>query len=733
MTGRCSKPPFDSEKRRTDSLRGRQGFLLALVFGTMAVLAIFFMVMSFLSSGQTHAATHFVDSARALSIAMAGAEWAISEYASGSYHEDDELGRILFGSALDPGEVVLSPPKELEDYVSGTLNGKLDVKVRVYDIAPLPIPEGLKGFNQDPVEKSGRMEFSSVGTVGKASRKVLIRKGFKVAMIVHPVLSKFTLFVREKLSGQDVNVLERKTGSAGFENGSPIVLNNQGSGRSFSVVQPDQTFDLSTVTGEKVKAGRVVDGFEDLVRSSGWVFLNSSNRSAPWTLNLSGSGETGEFDDRLLLRVGLYRNEGLEKLLAPKEKLDYTGERIVRLLERFQGMKSDYETRAPDGIVRKKPCNILYLRGLFPGDPPKASLIRPFGTGTRFSPTLMFGPVEMQYLILRGLDVHFRNAGPDGGKLFSNVLIPGFRNEIDFARAYEPRYPDDPDMGAFARLTNIPDRTDAAPEFPRYSRVMTTVATSPFIDALDYIFLESRERGTLLKPESVEYPVPVPGIIDRKGQEKILPWIARNDSLRDSLIEARGAFGMGKTPLFEGNLSDIKGCKEFQSKITAVFPSFSELEASFLEEKETSFQLRLPGIVYVGADNLNIEPRDKDLVITSPGIIVSGGDIHIKAAVKSSHPVTLVSLRSIFVETTEQIDAHLVCLMGTFTAPIGFDVRGGLAACSIDTSKIGNKEAKTITFVPEHDPYSDPDKWRMKTAYRFYLSQEEECCVEGGK
>ncbi|HNW36350.1 MAG TPA: hypothetical protein PKM25_15530, partial [Candidatus Ozemobacteraceae bacterium] len=110
--------------------------------------------------------------------------------------------------------------------------------------------------------------------------------------------------------------------------------------------------------------------------------------------------------------------------------------------------------------------------------------------------------------------------------------------------------------------------------------------------------------------------------------------------------------------------------------------------------------------------------------------IISGGNICIKSAVKSSHPVTIVSLKDISVETGSPIDAHLICLMGTFRAS-GFNIRGGVAACSMAIPTM--KYDKTIRFAPAHDPYADPDKWKQKAAYRYYLSAEEEYFVEGGK
>lgn len=705
--------------------RARSGFMLPLVFGTMALLTLFFVSMSFLSSGQTQTASHVLDSARSLSIAKAGAEWAITSYASGTYLDNplsdkkiNPLHEALFGTSVKEGEFPLEYPNELREYVENELHGKLEVTAKLCDVVPLLLPNNLDGFKQDPIEKTGTIEFSAVGTVKKASRRVCIRKGFKLVMMVHPVLSKFTLFLREKPAGQDVNSLERRTASFGYENGcSPIILNNQGykptgESNAFGVVTPStQAFDLSIVTK---------DGFAELVRKSGWVFLNSG--AEPWNLNLSGGGDYGEYDDRLLLRVGLYRNRVLEDSLT---KTLPTGETIEQLRERFQGMKTDYECRSPQGDIQKKPSKILYMRYLFPNDPPKSSLLRPFGTGTRFSPTLVFGPVSMWFMRFRGIDVTFLHAGATGKKTFTNVLIPGFLNEADFAQAYRPRTPEDADMVQFARILEIKDRNNPGPYFGKYATLMSEIASRPYLDALDYIFLAERESGTLLQPQASEkkYDEPPPHIIGDTPSSDTRPWLGN----RSTLIGACGTFGMDTVTLYEGKLSDIFGCKEFQAKVTAVFRSFTELESAFRDG--TSPRLRLPGIVYIGKDDLTI---DREVEFTSPGILICGGSVILKAAVKSRHPVTIVSLKDITVETGSPIEAHLICLKGTFRAKNGFDIRGGLAARTMDFSTMKLNE-KSISFAPEHDPYGNPVKWQEKAAYRYYLSQEEECFVEGGK
>jgi len=698
--------------------------VLPLVFGAMAVLTLFFFIMSFLSSGQTQVASHFVDSAHSLAIARAGAEWAVTKYASGSYefNPTNKISDLFFGTSTKEDEFELQYPVELLRYLEDELNGgELVVKMRIFDITPMPLPDKLEGFKPDPIEKSGTVEFTAIGKVGKASRKVRIRKGFKVVMMVHPVLSKFTLFVREMLNNQEINVLELKTNSSDFENGCrPIILNNQGfdetgTNRSFGVVKkPSREFDLSLVTK---------NGFAQLVADSGWVFLNSKSPQ-PWMLNLVGGGNRSDYDDRLLLRLGLYERTDLEAKYHLKNKQTSTGEEITALWESFQGIKSDYYTVRKGANVLARPDDVLSTKALFgmPSPPrcpsPKCALIRPFGTGLHFSPTLMFGPVYMQYLVFRGLDVKF-----DYGAFYPNVLIPGFLDESDFASAFYPLPTVNNILAQFGKFLDINNPNNVSSQYSDYSEIMTTIDTRLYLDALDYIFMKEREGGSMDAPKSATYTTPLKKMIEETTPSlDIRPWVGD----RGSLQTASGIFGMD-TPIFAGSLANIKGCREFQAKITAVFASFKELEAGFLEKKTS--QLRLPGIVYIGDTDLIL---DKDLEITSPGIIICGGNVCIKSAIKSKHPVTIVSLKDITVETSQLIEAHLICLMGTFRATNGFNIIGGLAACSIDTSNMKTGE-KNITFVSAHDPYSTKDKWDRKAAYRYQLSQEEEYFIEGGK
>ncbi len=692
--------------------RGKRGFILPLAIGAMVVLALFFGVMNLMSHGQIQGASHFLDSTRSLTIAKAGSEWALTALASGTFQSNPVIApkaffNTLFSDTTDPFEGELQPPIELLDYVRDQLQGTLAVRVKVFDIAPLPLLG--PGFQAHPAEKSGKMEFTAIGTVGKASRKIRVTKGFKVNLIVHPVLSKFTLFVRNKLPGQQMNLLERKTAGTGFENGVPVLLNNQGDGKTISLVDlSSNRFDLTPIPP-----------FQEIARTSGWNFFNSGG--SPWIFNLCGSGANGEYDDRFLLRLGLYRNRSLESNLNMRPD---SGEIIHQLREKYQGLKSDYETFEKSGnTVVKIASETLAIHYLFPGDPPRVSLVRPFGSNTKFSPTLVLGPAFTAYLILRGLDVTLNFANGSGQKRFNDVLVPAFPDKESFVTAFKPKnvlkVPIDrtSDMHYYSVLYGISDRNDAGPAWTSYSRTMSTLATGTFMDALDFLSIGQKETGTLQAPVSTAYSNPPPAIF-----QTIPFW----NGGPETLAQARGGFGPSGKPVFFGNLADIEGCKEFQSKITAVFSSFTELAARFMHPEG----LRLPGVVFVGKENLTIETP---LHLLNPGILICGGNVTIKAKITSAFPFTLVSLGNILLETPAPIQAHLICLRGSFRATGGFTIKGGLAAGSLGLSEMVHPAPKSITFEPAHDPYSDPGGGIRKDLYFYQLSEQEEYFVEGGK
>ena len=351
--------PVGSAERPAD-LAARRGFLLPAIVLIALVLALMFGALSYMTRGQVHSAAYFIDASRALGLAEAGAGWAIAALASGSYTVSPEFVRrdfydALFSEGGTDYEGDVEPCDELKQYIN-KLNGDLSLRVRLSQWQPLAA--GAPGFKDDPVEKMGRIDVEAVAEVGNAHRKVRMSRGVKVYLGVHPVIGKFTCFIRKKPASDDlVNALERTTNGTGFSNGTPLVLNNRGSGNGFNVVTP--AIDLGTLPD-----------LNELSKTSGWVFLNSD--TSAWTLNLAGSAQDTDYDDRSMLRFGAYSNDALQTTVNTPPQAG--GTTVTQVNEKFQGLKRDYTISKGGSVVVAS--DFLSVRYLFPSLP-KASIVRP--------------------------------------------------------------------------------------------------------------------------------------------------------------------------------------------------------------------------------------------------------------------------------------------------------------------------------------------------------------------
>lgn len=690
--------------KRPASPAARRGFLLPAIVLIALVLALMFGALSFMTRGQVQSAVYFIDASRALGLAEAGAGWAIAALASGSYTSSPQFVRRDFYDAMfsDGGteyEGDVEPCDELKQYIT-QLGGDLALRVRLSQWQPLTA--GAPGFKDDPVEKMGRIDVEAVAEVGNAHRKVRMSRGVKVYLAVHPVIGKFTCFIRKKPASDDlVNALERTTSGTGFSNGAPLVLNNRGAGEGFNVVTP--ALDL----------GAVPD-LNELSKTSGWVFLNSE--SSPWALNLSGSAQDTEFDDRSMLRFGAYSNDALQT--AVNTPAQGGGTTVTQLNEKFQGLKRDYTISKGGSVVIAS--DFLSVRHLFPALP-KASIIRPYGTNGDLSPTLLFGPVLRRYLRVRSVDCTMNISGV--AKTFKEVGIPGFPDESSYKQAFlhpptSPRnYADD--FVLYAQLWNmVADSAGLAAGWNKWKNSQTTLVSEPFIEGLNYLAIPDRETGTVQSPVSKAYTDPPADAVT--GLDL---WTGGAEGLR----KAEGVFGTSGKPAYEGALSAIEGIREFGPKITAMYPSPTEYLDKHLDQ---AGNIAVSGVVYLGRENLLINRKWK---VTSGGVLIVGGNIDIRAGIQASEPLTLVCTENITVDTSEPVEAQLICLRGKLTPRNAFTIRGGVAAGEIDLTNMVNAQKKQINWNPKFDPYAVSSAMAAGSPYRYRVSEEEEYVVEPGK
>jgi len=687
-----------------DLSRVRHGFVFPLVVGVIFVLGIFFGALSFLSRGQVQSAVHYVESTKALELAEAGAAWASTLLASGSYNPKPdffplELLKAIFD--ITPNKIeehIIRPPDTLEEY-RRSLDGTLKIVARVTKPRKF---DPICGFFSDPIEKYGELEIVSTASVGKAARKVRVTRGFKVFLAVHPVLSKFTLFVREQPANDQINCLLRNSTSEGFENGAPLVLQNQ--------EQPFNAVDKSI----HIPA---LPTIPQLALDSGWVFLNSPNSS--WTLNLSGSsGETGEYDDRLLLRFARYDDPVLKAAMKVAQPNQLKG-----MMRQYQGIKSKFLVFTSSGPVEKTAADVLGVHYLF-GDIPKVSILRPFGTGSRLSPTLIFGPVFRKYIHYRLIQADLMD--PNTGNLvpFKPTVVPGFPDQNSFDDGIRnplttgsQKY--SADITILCQLFTI-DPQNPATSWAWYKAMATELTTDPYLDSLDYLYLQAKESGPVNDPVPSSFSEPLPEILTNFDQWK--PSVP----LAESLKTATGQINRGKTPVYKGNLGDIEGLKELQAKITVNFPTSADFSSRCIRKGI----LRIPGIIYINQGGLEL---DTPLQVDAGGIIIVNGDITVSAGIIASDPVTLISTQNITIKTSSRIEARLVCLRGEFRAQGGFNILGGVAAKKLNLSDMLHGQPKTIAFDGRFDPFRRDTANQPNPLYRYKISEEEEYIIEPGK
>ncbi|MBF0546785.1 MAG: hypothetical protein HQM08_20260 [Candidatus Riflebacteria bacterium] len=684
----------------------RHGFMFPMVVLTILVLGIFFIALSLLSRGQVQGAAHFIESSKTLEIAQTGVNWGTTIIASGTYAQQSSsvpksFFDFLFGTTCkDSPEYAIEPPKELADYCRD-LGAELTISVKIFSPKNY---DPIGGFNPNPVEKYGKIEFTAKATIGRISRRVRVTRGFKVFLTVHPVLSKFTLFIKEPPSNNQLNCLVRNSTDMGFENGQPLILSN--SNEPVSAV--DSSIHIPTLPP-----------FTEIVKKSGWVFLNSENSS--WTINLAGSsGESGEFDDRMFLRYGKYRDDSLKSTIQiePPSKLK-------DFFEQFQGLKAKFSVITGNGTIEKPASEILGIHYLFPCSPPLVSILRPFGTGSALSPTLLFGPVFRNYLRYRLIQVDIKDL--NSGSIISYIptVVPAFPSENSFADGFKNPLKTSTkdyssDIAIFRKLYGI-DPDNPSGSWPKFQQSSTELVTDSYLDGVNYLYLPGKEKGSVKEPVGVGYTNPPPNqIVDFDS------WKPLSGNCLESVRKAQGTMTNVYGSVFSGGLGEIEGMKELQQKITTVFNTSEDFYTRCLSEGKLS----IPGITLIKQGTLNI---DTPIQVDTGGIIICLDNIVISAGITcASEPFTLISAQNISLETQEKIEAHLVCLRGTFFPHGGFYIRGGVAAQKIDFSGLLNGDQKRIEFEPSHDPFSKISWDSPSYFFRYRVSEEEEYAIEAG-
>lgn len=702
----------------------RSGFVLPVIVVLMLVLAVYFATMGFLSRGQVQSAQHYLDSSLAVNLADAGVRWAMQELSSGTFdsapaYVPKEFYTHLFSPTLQDWQGEIKLPPCVEEYrIEVGKEGHpalLTLKARLFGLAALPTDAG-SGVKPNPVEKSGRLQVEAVATVGNSVRKVTVTRGLKVFRMVHPVLSKFSLFVKlPPLSNTAavLNPLHRRTTAPGFSgNLKPIEIVN---GPSFPVVQGDNLAFPSGGLGDAAMA--------KIESEAGWIYLGGNQT---WSFGLSGEGGgERQFDDRTFLRYLTMVNDD-PALTSWGGPLIAKGgaSRITQFKIGLEGLRDDYPTtKGPKPL-----SDLLFTRFIEPLDT-GVGLLRLFGSAAEPTPTIVFGPVERRFLHVKSINVML------GTTPVLGVGVPGFPSEAKFTQAFtNPPSPYAGDFNYFRILMEMdPVSAPWSQHYSRFQSAMTRIATESYNAGLDYL-LSNQETGPIANPQSPSGNV---GTIPDRWAKGLKFWRGTGGNVQESVRTGEGTIldAQGRE-IFGGGLNRLEGIAELLPKVTARFSSEAEFRQTALVGQGNGSSLDLPGIVYVESDLT----FDKPLSVSRGGIIIAKGSITIKAPITApTDPLTLVACeRDITIDCPEpqKIQAHLVCLRGIFRS-LGpsFHIVGSLAARELDIQGLTGVGRKTITFAQAHDPlptlHCDPTG--TGSLFRFGLSLEEIYTISPGK
>lgn len=478
------------------------------------------------------------------------------------------------------------------------------------DVQAFLPPQGPAGLAGDPREKFGTVEVRARASYRGVTRVLSAPRGFKVASVLAPALSKFTLFLREQ-GDQEVNCLRYdrvRPGRAMLREGSParpVVLFHEDS--PSPAVVGDRFHSLAAEHSD-----RPLD-------EGGLVYLGGPE---PWYLNLTHGTGAGPFDELFLLRRARHR---IAESSPPRHRLWFGlyGGLFSEPAFQAAGPGADPPTR-PDGAAVPEETAAVHLSGnvddvsptLVLGPVARAWVGVPFEDG-RWYPHL--SEAEFSRLAIRA---EVAASYPAYRARMARVVHDPYNRSADYLRTNGETVDDQGLVDTDEPTPVVPPRTLAEP-------------TPTRVEAVD---------GDL---DALLYPAPgspdTAAVVLRRPEDAVAPEVFRGDL--DAL-----------TPEVLGEL--------LRAKAAAVVPDAAALRARF----ERDGLLRVPGVVLVERGELDLGPA---AVWENGGMIVAEEGVRITGWVRRTGevPLTLVSLAGdIVVDTDQRVDAHLVALAGRLRA-----------------------------------------------------------------
>lgn len=665
-----STSPTSGPPRRRGVVLVVVGALILLV-GAGAVLIQRFMQAQYLE------AHRYTFGEIAVNLAESGLNLFMEHLRESGLTPGSPLYEILVASAWDEldGTVYPVASPHLDELVAlAGAGARASVQVEFRGFKPFYPPGGLKGVEPDPREKFGELAIVARGEYRGLVRTLVAAKQVKVASVVAPVLSKFTLFVRSR-DGVEPNLLayDRTRPARGFakdgEPAHPLVLYHSPE-RNPAVVD-DRFFSLaahfSTYPPDR----------------GGLVYLGGAS---PWYLNLVHGAGPAPHEESHLLRRTRYRMDSALPGIRTEYGLAFGFYQGILASGKFGSQA------APSTPTRRTGEPV----------PDATAAIHLYGDLDDVTPTLVFGPVFRSYVTLRLLD---------------GLWYP-FRTPAEF-------------QGVAATSPVF------AGGYEAYRRVMVRVEDEPVNRTLDYLASNAETLLEDGRVDAEETPfVPEPGLLDplltRVGPAVDGdPGFLRprpGEPVPGALRLLRPRPGGRPDELFRGALQDLDGPtleKLLAPKVAVVVKDQAELTRRYL----AGTRLELPGIVRVEEGDVELPA----LASPSGGMLVVSGTLRLMGPITGpakGPPLTLVSLGGdIHVATGEPVRAHLVALDGWVRTRGRLQLVGALAAGNLDLAGlVAGPEPKAIRYDPALDP---TDAEAQRAQLRVALDRRVKLYLEG--
>lgn len=659
----------------------RRGVLLPIVAALIVIIAIGSFMIQRVSRQRYLEAHRYTFAEVAVNLAESGLNVALEHLRETSTTPGSLFHELLIEGA--PGDLegnsVLVSAGVLDRIAARVGDGAdLQVTVELRGFSPAqPAGGDLRGLVPDPREKSGELAIVARGQYRGVVRSLVAAQRIQVVRVTAPVLSKFTLFLREK-GGPEINLLRHDRASYG----GALRLDDRPA-RPLVLYHREERFPA------------VVDGRFDSLRGifgdmaldeGGLVYLGGAD---PWYLNLMHGAGDGTFEEGFHLRRTRYALDGALPGVAQEFGFYFGFYDGVLATPQFGA------ARSPPGSY-PRPAGTGWVT-------PASSALRLYGDVQNVSPTVVLGPVYRSYLSLR---------------LQDGLWYP-FMTEDEFLAspfAADPRFVDG---------------------YGGYSRVMAQVVTEAYNRSADFIATNTETLVDGARVEAGETPFAPASELRGEALTRIGPAAAEDEAflyptppqVASTSVTLRRVMDDG-TPeeLFRGALEDIDAelLREVLTKrATAIHAEAGE----FLEAALHEGQLDSGGIAWVKARELELPA----LAVGGACMIVVDGSIVLRGGIlpnAGGEPLTLVALDGdIRVETDQAVAAHLVALRGRVASRGTLEVLGGVAAESLDLAALVRGEGvKGIVYDEDLDPTREAS---YRKHFRVVLDETVRLTLEG--